>query len=403
MTTLAPARPTTTFRAIWLIAERELMTRLRQRSFIITTALLVVAVVAGILVANALSGSASSDVRLGATDGATVSVLQQATEAAGITADVSTVSDADIETALRDDGFDAVVEAGGDGALTVHVVASLDSQLQPVLTGIAQQQALAAQVTALGGDPAQVATALAGAHADVVALDPPEERDLTQVFAGYFVGILMYMALIIGGQLVAQGVVEEKTSRVVELLLSTVKPSQLMAGKVLGIGLLGLGQVALTVAAAAVAATATGLLDTSTLRLGPTVAWALVWFLVGFATFALVLAALAALVSRQEEVGSVITPAIMFMVLPYVLGVSVLPWDPHNQLATTLSFVPGFAPFLMPMRQALGVAPQWELLVALALSLAVIPVLVWLAGKIYSNAVLRTGARIKLRDALRAS
>ncbi len=398
-----PATPTSSLRTIWLIAERELMTRLRQRSFLITTALLVAAVVAGIVVANALSGSGTSDVTLGATDDTTVAVLQEATAAAGISADVSTVGGDDVETSLRDGGFDAVVENRPDGTLAVHVLESLDAQLQPVLDGIARQQALAAEVTALGGDPAQVATALADAHAEVVALDPPEERDLTQVFAGYFVGILMYMALIIGGQIVAQGVVEEKTSRVVELLLSTVRPSQLMAGKVLGIGLLGLGQVALTVGAAAATAAATGLLDTSTLQIGGTFVWALVWFLVGFATFALVLAALAALVSRQEEVGSVITPAIMFMVLPYILGVSVLPWDPDNQLATTLSYVPGFAPFLMPMRAALGVAPAWQQLLALVLSLAVIPALVWLAGKIYSNAVLRTGARIKLREALRAA
>jgi ABC-2 type transport system permease protein len=205
----------------------------------------------------------------------------------------------------------------------------------------------------------------------------------------------------IASQLVAQGVVEEKTSRVVELLLSTVRPAQLMAGKVLGIGVIGLIQVVLTVGAAAVAASATGLLDTSGIRVGATMFWALVWFLVGFTTYAIVMAGLAALVSRQEEVGSVITPAIMFMVLPYVFGVSVLPSDPTNELATVLSFIPGFAPFLLPMREALGATEAWEQWVALGLSLAVLPLLIWLAGKVYGRAVLRTGARIKLRDALR--
>ncbi|ACZ31726.1 ABC-type Na+ efflux pump permease component- like protein [Xylanimonas cellulosilytica DSM 15894] len=388
------------FRAIWLIAQREITTRVRQRSFLITTALLVAAVVAGILLVNATSGS--SGFTLGATDGGEVA-LEQAVDAAGLDVTVQAVSGGDTESLLRDGGFDAIVSPGEDGVLTVQVEQTLPPELAPVLHGLAQQQALAAQVADLGGDPAEVAAAIGAAHAEVVPLDPPEERDVTQVIAGYLVGILMFMALMISSQMVAQGVVEEKTSRVVELLLATVRPAQLMAGKVLGIGLIGLLQVGLTVGAAAGTASATGLLDASGLRVGSTLVWALVWFLVGFGTYALVLAALAALVSRQEEVASVTTPATMFMILPYLLGVSVLPWDPTNQLASTLSFVPGFAPFLMPMREALGVAPLWQSLVALLLSLAVIPVLVWIAGKIYGNAVLRTGARIKLKDALRAS
>ncbi|QAY61950.1 ABC transporter permease [Xylanimonas allomyrinae] len=402
MTAPAPVVGLSPARAAWLVAQRELSTRLRQRSFLITTALLVVAVVAGIFVAHAASGG-SSGTTIAATDQGTASAVEQATSAAGVDATVTTVADrAAGEAQVRDGDLDVLVVPADGGTLTVVVDSTLDPTLQAVLDGVARQQVLAAQVGDLGGDPAAVEAAVGQAHATVDALDPPQERDLTQVFAGYLVGIVMFMALMLCAQLVAQGVVEEKTSRVVELLLATVRPSQLMAGKVLGIGLVGLLQVALTVGAAAVAASATGLLDTSGLRVGSTVVWALVWFLVGFTTYALILAALAALVSRQEEVGAVTTPATMVMVLPYVFGISVLPWDPTNEIARILSLIPFFSPFLMPMREALGVTQPWELALALVAALVMLPVLVWLAGRIYSNAVLRTGARVRLRDALRA-
>ncbi|WP_425956174.1 ABC transporter permease [Xylanimonas sp. McL0601] len=389
-------------RAAWLIAEREIRIRLRQRSFLITTVVLIVAVVAGILVAHAAAGSGSATA-IGTTDPATTTAVEQAARAGGVDADVTTVADrAAGEAEVRDGTLDALLVPGEGGPLSVVVDSTLDPTLQPFFDGLAKQQALASQVTALGGDPATVAVAVGQAHAEVTPLNPQPERDVTQVVAGYLVGILMFMALMISSQLVAQGVVEEKTSRVVELLLATVRPSQLMAGKVLGIGIIGLLQVALTVGAAAVAASLTGLLDTSQLHVGSTMLWALVWFLAGFVTYSLVLASLAALVSRQEEVGSVTTPVTMIMVLPYIYGISVLPWDPTNSLGTALSFVPFFSPFLMPMRIALGVAETWEVLVALALALIVLPLLVWLAGRIYANAVLRTGARVRLRDALRA-
>jgi ABC-2 type transport system permease protein len=89
------------------------------------------------------------------------------------------------------------------------------------------------------------------------------------------------------------------------------------------------------------------------------------------------------------------------MVIPYMIGISIAPWDPTNPIVVALSFIPFAAPMVMPIRIALGTVETWEVLVSLGLSLAVIPLLVWGAGRIYSNAVLRTGARVSLREALR--
>lgn len=427
--------------AVRLVAGREITTRVRSKAFLLTTALLVVGVVLGgflldlasgggpsaqrvgvvVTAGSSASGSSASGSSTSGTDGGADqadqadpadqteeggpvgAALTAAADAAGLDVDASSVADrAAGEQEVRDGDLDALVVAGQDGTVTVVVAQDLDPTLEAVLTGTAQSQALAAAVERLGGDPAAVAQEVGAAHAQVERLEPADERDAGQVVAGFVAGILTFVALMTCGQLVAQGVVEEKTSRVVELLLATVRPWQLMAGKVLGIGAIGLAQVALVVAAGAGTATALGLLDASSLALGPTIVWSLVWFVVGFTMFALALAALAALVSRQEDVGSVTSPVITLMMVPYILGVSIAPWDPDNTLVVALSFVPFCAPLLMPIRIALGAVEPWEPWVALGLSVALVPVLVWLAGRVYAHGVLRTGGRVRLKDALRA-
>jgi ABC-2 type transport system permease protein len=202
---------------------------------------------------------------------------------------------------------------------------------------------------------------------------------------------------------VAQGVVEEKTSRVVEILLGAVRPWQLMVGKVLGLGVVGLIQVAAIALAGVAAAVATGVLHLHSLSTVSAIVWLIVWFLLGYAAYSLAFAAVASLVSRQEEVAAATTPVLMLLVVGYVLGVSILPSHPGSPLAAVLSMIPIFAPTLMPVRLALGVVPAWQAVVSLAGMVVVIPLLLWIAARIYRNAVLRSGARVKLRDAWRAS
>ncbi|MDR0482283.1 MAG: ABC transporter permease [Cellulomonadaceae bacterium] len=389
--------------SIWLIAEREITTRAKQKSFRILTAVLVLAVVLSMVVIHLVAGEITSTT-IATTNPTTSTVVEHAMTASEVDVTVSTVTD---ESAAKDKvtagDLDALVVPAADGSLEVFVDTRIDPTVAAVLNGVAQQQALAVQVSNLGGDPAAVSAAVGTAHATVTPLGQPDDQDAGQLIAGMMVGILMAISIMLSAQYVAQGVVEEKTSRVVELLLSTVKPTQLMAGKVLGIGLLGLLQVALVVGAAAVTSHFTGVLDTSALQMGPLVAWALVWFIVGYAIFSLIIAALAALVSRQEEVGSVTMPVTVFMMIPYMVGISVLPQDPTNHFATVLSYVPGASSLLMPIRDSLGVVSVPQQLIALAIAIAVIPLLVWVAGRIYSNAVLRTGGRIKLKDAFAGS
>ena len=388
---------------IRLVAGREITTRIRSKAFLWTTGLLVVAIVAGgVILDLALGSSSATSVAVTPQTEPLAQPLQAIARANDEAVRIVRVdNDAAAQAAVADEVADAAL-TGGPTDFTVVVRSQPDPNQYAMLTVLRQQAALSAAVTDLGGDPAQVAEQLARATVKIQALDPAPERDGGQIAAGYVAGILLFLALQTTAQLVSQGVVEEKSTRVVELLLSTIRPWQLMTGKVTGIGVIGLLQVVAVIGAAAGTALALGLLDTSSLNLGATIAWALVWFVVGFITYSLALAALASLVSRQEDVASVTAPVLVLMVIPYMIGISIAPWDPTNPVVVALSFIPFAAPMVMPMRIALGTVETWEVILSLALSLALIPILVWGAGRIYSNAVLRTGARVRLREAFRA-
>lgn len=399
----APSQGLNSRKAIQLIALREIRVRFASKAFMWTTIAFVGAVVAGGVLLN-LIGSSQSAKQVGYTPTAAgiTSSLDASAAASGLTVDMTAVpTQAAGEALLRSGDLEVLITAVSP-QLKVIVKEKLDGSLAPLLTSLAQQGALSSAVTSLGGEPAQVTAQIAQATPDVTSLEPPPEVDGGQIVAGFVAGILLFIALMTAGQLVAQGVVEEKTSRVVELLLATVRPWQLMSGKVLGIGIVGLVQVVLVVSSGIITALALGLLDTSSVNLGGTAAWAIVWFVIGFASYALVLAALGALVSRQEDVGSVIGPVTALMIVPYVIGISIAPWAPDNPLVTWLSYIPFCSPMIMPIRIALGAVDTWEILLSVGLSLAVIPLLVWFAGRVYSNAVLHSGGRVRLKDALRS-
>ncbi|GAA5154969.1 MULTISPECIES: ABC transporter permease [Amycolatopsis] len=389
-----------TWGAIGLVAHREITTRLRSKAYLISTAALILVLVAFTVVLKLIGGT-TSDHTIGYTapNASLAAPLQVSAQAIGQHVTTRPVDEAQGREAVRDGSLDALLV--GDGTrVRVVVQEDLNSDLRTALNVLASRLALDQQITRLGGDPAQVNAAVASASVDVEPLSPPRQYDPQQLVLGIIAGVLVYVSLMINGQLVAQGVVEEKTSRVVELLLATIRPWQLMAGKVLGIGAVGLLQVLAIAAAGLAAGLATGVLTLAVSAAAGTVVWLVVWYLLGFLMYSIVFAGLGALVSRQEEVGGAVTPALLFVVAGYVVGVSVLPADPGNRLVEILSVLPFFAPTLMPMRLGLGGVPVWEAALSVLLVAALIPVLVWFAGRIYRNAVLRTGAKVRLREAL---
>lgn len=398
--------PLSVGRAIGMIAGREIVTRARSKSFIITTLVLVLGILGGGYVVSLLGERAAEPLTVVVDSPATGTALETAAALTGAFLDVQP-SSGDVEVELV--GTDVAAHVAIDGQdVEVTVWHELDPALGATVGALAERAALDTAISELGGDPDAVDTALREAAPTVTPLEVPadgeggadrDEVDASQGVLGLITGILIFIGLMMTGQMVAQGVVEEKSSRVVELLLATVRPWHLIAGKVLGIGALGLLQVALVGGTGALSASMFGLLENSPVRMGPAVGWLIVWFILGYAMYAFILGALASLVSRQEDVGSVISPVMVVLIIPYMVGVSIAPYDPDNSLVVGLSYVPLFSPILMPIRSAMGGVEAWELAVTIGFSVVLIGLLVALAGTIYSRAVVRTGSRIPLREA----
>jgi len=392
------------WQGIRLVASREISTRLHSRAYRISTLVLLLMIVTFTIIMKFVNGATSGEtVGYTAPNAQLAVALEASAKAIGTNVTIKPVAG---EPAGRDELSGGSLDAllAGDGSrVQVVVKGNLDEKLRGALNVVAGRLALDQQIIGLGGDPARVNAAVANAGIEVTPLEQPHQYNAQQLVLGIIAGVLIYLSLLMNGQAVAQGVVEEKTSRVVELLLATIRPWQLLVGKVLGIGVVGLLQMLVFAVVGVVAALSLGVLTISASAAAGTVAWLIAWYLLGFVMYSIVFAGLGALVSRQEEVSGVVTPALMFVIAGYIVGISILPSNPGSRLAEVLSIIPLFAPTIMPMRLAMGGVPAWEATVSVALVVVLIPMLIWLSGRIYRNAVLRTGARVKLRDALRAA
>lgn len=370
--------------AIGLVARREIVERVRERSLWISTGV-TVAVLAGILVLPAALGFG------GATKGTVVAVGPQAQRVAA-------------QARAREKAFDVslTVRAVPADAAARRLVARGDADVA-VLSGA---RSLAA---AKGADDAVLAAVQAASQvARGGSLPPPlPVARAGGTGASDRQGIAFVAVVILYGQLlgygfwVASGVVEEKSTRVIELLLSAIRPRQLLAGKVIGIGLLGLGQLLLIGLLGAVIGAASGRLDVTGDVLSA-VGIVLAWFVLGFGLYSCAFAVAGALVPRQEEIQAVTAPLTVLIVASFFLSFGAL-GDPNSTLARVLSFVPPSAPMVMPVRLIAGNAAAWEVVAAIAVTLLAAVALIALAARVYGAAVLRTGTRITLRAVWRAT
>ncbi|GAA3432469.1 ABC transporter permease [Kutzneria kofuensis] len=391
----------TTSRVIGLVAGREFTTRVRSKSFVVST--LVILAVMGMYVVLFTVIGKESTAKIGLTGQATAmsAPLSAAANHLGKQVQISTVDDkATGLQQVRDGKLDVLVE-GPLGAPTVDVKSTLDPVLQNVLEQLVRAQAIQA-VLAQAQLPPTALNAAQNAKVTVNALEPPDPEQAQRIALSLITGIVLVFSIMAFGTAVAQGVVEEKSSRVVEILLATIRPWQLLVGKVLGIGVVGLMQVVIIAAVGLTLVNTSGVFAVPAVAFG-TVLGALVWYVLGFFLYAALLAAAGSLVSRQEELQSAITPVSLLPTIAFVVGVNLLIPNPTNTVSTVLSLIPLFTPTLMPSRIALGVAPAWQVALAVVLMIAAIALVTWLAGRIYRNAVLQTGGRVRLLDALRSS
>ena len=228
--------------------------------------------------------------------------------------------------------------------------------------------------------------------------DKPTTTD-AETLVAYAGSILLLMSLAVYGQWVVSGVVEEKNSRVVEVILSTVRARDLLAGKVIGIGLLGLAQLAL-VAGLAASLLAAGVFHAPS-ALGGSLALVIPWFTLGFALYAVAYAAAGALASRQQNADTAGQPVTYTLLAAYFAGYVALSTNADGLLANIFTIFPLTAPLVLPARSALVGVPLWEHALAVLLVLLAVYALVRFAGRIYAHGLLHAGPRLGLGAAWR--
>ncbi|QGH68657.1 ABC transporter permease [Pseudactinotalea sp. HY158] len=395
-----------TMSAVGRVALREMRTRFTAKAMIISTAILMVLIIGAIVAVSIVTSKPAEELQVGLADGTSEldDALGQAAQAQGASLDLHTgLSDAEGRRQVLDGDIEAFI-SGDAAAPQVAFDGDPDAAIMDLVGAAVHDHALATAISDAGGDPEQVMSAVAAAAPTPINLsEEPGLSDLdpvTIISTFTILGFLLF-ALIQSASMVAVGVVEEKSSRVVEILLATIRPTQLLAGKVIGSGVVALSQVIVFAAAALITAKATGVLEGFTFDFGGAIAMLLLWFLLGFAVYVVLVGGLAALVSRQEDIGAVTTPMVFGMMVPFYLGIYLVPYAPEALATRALSQVPFFSPFMMPVRVAFGTAATWEVVLAVALCLLFIPFLMWIGGRVYGRAVLNTGGRMKLSAALK--
>ncbi len=272
------------------------------------------------------------------------------------------------------------------------------------LIGLLQEAAGTRRIqdlVASNAEAAEVLVLLASEPLEVRRLGGGDDGEADLRGAVAFGGLLlMYIAVLTYGTWMLSGVTEEKTNRVVEVLLSTLRPWQIFAGKLAGIGLLGLGQMLLLIVVALVALRATDAVEVPTLPLDSVVAL-IGWFVLGFLLYATLFGAAGALVSRMEDAQSAAAPLSILAVVGYLFSFQALN-DPDGTMAVVGTYIPFTAPYVAPIRLALQTITPWEMLVAVLLTVAAIAVMVRLAGRVYAGGLLRFGGKLKWREAFRS-
>jgi ABC-2 type transport system permease protein len=381
----------------WLVARREMRERSRSRAFQASIVFLIVGVAAMLILPALLKPSGTRDVGVtGSRPAALAATITEQAHAAGITARVRPYTSLSAgEQAVRQGQLDVLVA----GAQRLEWKGKPDEQLKAVVTGAVQLATIRERAGAAGVSPGALAALLAPVPVTSVQLGSAPGRSPGDEAAVLVMTGVLFFGISVFGQMVLTGVLEEKASRVVEVLLARIPPRALLAGKIAGIGLLGLAQIGVTALAALAAVAAVHAVDVPAVR-GTVLAWALVWFVLGYALYATAYGALGSLGSRVEDAQAVAGPVMIVMVLAYFASFAAI-GQPDSDFARALSYFPPTAPMAMPGRVAMGTAAWWEPVAAAGLTLAAIAALVRLAGRVYTSAILHSGPALSLRNAWR--
>ncbi|MFI8592160.1 ABC transporter permease [Dietzia maris] len=391
--------------AAWrIVAGREIMVKLRDKNFIISTLTTLGIMVVAFCLSFFLSGQTDSKT-LAVVSPEGAAVAQQAIDGSGELSGSFTSGEVDLtveefadtaaaEQAVTDGDADAAL-VGAPGDWTLVGTDSVDSTITGLISATVSADALATNAADAG---TTVEDLTAGSVVGERLLDANGAADEgVQLIAGFVFVFLFYMAAILFGYSIANSVVEEKQSRIVEILAAAIPLRQLLVGKVVGATVLALGQMVLFVAIGLI-----GLTFTDYTSLLPAMAgaagWYLALFVIGFVALACLFAVAGALATRAEDVQSTSSPVLMVVMFATFGGMFV-----SGTWQVVASYVPIMSTVTMPIRLVEGAAAWWEPLVAMVVSLIAAAVVIYVAERIYRRSIMQTGRKLTYREALKLS
>lgn len=382
-----------------IILGRELSTKFLTKAFVLST--LIFAAISLVMPLTLGDGGDDDATRLGHT-AAGSDVAEVIASVGGDSVEVSEVDDAASgEEALADGDLDAVLVPGKGHGYRVLVEDSLDPQLGTLIQSTLHDQALRQVALDNGASNDQLDQAALAAVAEVVPVGAGSDG-IGGLMVGLGFAIAAAVVVLLWGIPLATDVMQEKASRVVEILLTSVRPWQLLAGKVLATAIIGMTQLVVVLAA-----TWTGLrlsgsaFDAGDLSLTQAIT-GLACVTLGIITCSTLMAGLAARVERQEDLSSVLQPAMGVTLVPVVAAIYGAFEFPDSVWFDIASVAPVFNTFVMPARMSVEAVPAWQLVLAIAVAVATTVACFAAAGRVYSGAVLRSGGRVGLLDAFRS-
>jgi ABC-2 type transport system permease protein len=376
-----------------LVTRREIVSRITDKSFLIGTVLMV-AMLVGFIGFSAWQDERTDKVTLGATPDAVAmaTAIQEGAAQVDDKVQVTVVElddEAAAETALHEDDVDAWLHPTGDGwELTSE--SSEQESLTDVARVVVRQQVLADNAAGAG---TTVEALEAGSAVSTAFLRGDAEKAAVAQAVGFVFVFLFYFAALVFGMQLASSVIEEKQSRIVEIIAAAIPLRHLLAGKVLGNTALAVIQLLVYLAVGLVGLSFTSYKSYVPALSGPT-AWFVGFFLAGFIALACLWAVAGSLASRTEDLQATSTPLTMLMLVMFFGGLSL---DGRGQVIA--SFVPPVSAVVMPKRILAGGVEWWEPLVALGLLAVFAALTVWVGERLYRRALLQTGGRVSLRQA----
>lgn len=393
------------WRSIWLVARREILERGRSRGFILSVGFTTLLVVGSFIVPALLFGGEEAT-KIGIVEPAPLAMsaaLESTAERFDRTIAISTFPDATAaDAALADGTVDVVVSMQAD--LSSPGLVRFDKQPDQAVAQMISAAVISLRVQSVLGasNVDQAGLTAAQQPPQVAAREPQTEDDEARFFLANIGAVLILVGIFSFGFTVLTGVVEEKQSRVVEVVLSTVRPRDLLMGKVLGIGVLGVVQLFVFVAAAFVASLVTDRFALPSATPGA-IALLVIWFILGYLLYSTALGFLGALASRMEEASNASTPVTTVAMISYFVAIFAVIDDPSGTVATIATFLPPSAPFVVPLRAAFDAIPAWQVGLSILVTLAGIWILFVIGARVYAGAVLQVAGRMKLRDAWRSA